>query len=97
MSFFSFIAAQSADTQFWVGFLCGVVVSMALFGSVLVWFMRGFASLKSSAVEGEKMLRENENKLRDSYQQEIQALKKEIKELKIGNAFSEYYVGRKKA
>lgn len=39
--------------------LCGVVVSMALFGSVLVWFMRGFASLKSSAIENEKMLREN--------------------------------------
>ena len=96
MSFFSFIAAQSADTQFWVGFLCGVVVSMALFGSVFVWFMRGFASLKSSAIEGEKMLRENENKLRDSYLQEIQALKKEINELKIGNAFSEYYAERDK-
>lgn len=76
--------------------LCGVVVSMALFGSVLVWFMRGFASLKSSAIESEKMLRENENKLRDSYQKEIQALKKEISELKISNAFSEYYAGRDK-
>lgn len=87
MSFFSFIAAQSADTQFWVGFLCGVVVSMALFGSVLVWFMRGFASLKSSAIESEKMLRENENKLRNSYQKEIQALKKRNKRAKNQQCF----------
>lgn len=32
---------------------------MALFRLVIVWFVWGFASYKSSAIENEKMLREN--------------------------------------
>lgn len=39
---------------------------------------------------------ERKNKELEQYRNEIQALKKEINELKIGNAFSEYYAGRER-
>lgn len=89
MNIFEFLQMCYMSWDFWVGVIIGVIAGFA--------FCK-LTSLKDFKQKNNELahLRENENKLRDSYQQEIQALKKEINELKISNAFSEYYAGREK-
>lgn len=89
MNIFEFLEMCYMSWEFWAGAIIGVMVGYVCFNLI------GLRELKAKN-DKLKHLRENENKLRDSYLQEIQALKKEINELKIGNAFSEYYAGRDK-
>lgn len=89
MNIFEFLQMCYMSWEFWAGAIVGAMVGYAFCKLI---------SLREIKAKNNELahLRENENKLRDSYQQEIQALKKEINELKISNAFSEYYAGRER-